>query len=106
MEPATLATISAIAGLAQAGGAGLAAFGAGREARKNRRMQQSFHDDEMRERGEDRKLSRARLGLEADQMNQQRPMSALQFLSGLQDFSEKRSRSGSYLDTVKSLAGR
>lgn len=106
MLPAALAAISAIAGLAQAGGAAMSAYGAGQEARKGRRMQQAFHDDEMFERKEDRKLARHRMALDADQLNMQRPASALSFLSGLQDFSEKRARSGSYLDTVRTLAGR
>lgn len=106
MTPGVLAAIGAIAGLAQAGGAGMSAYGANKDAKRNNRMQARFHEDDMEQREEDRKLSRARLGVEMDQVNQQRPTNALSFLSGLQDFSEKRAKSGSYLETVRNLARR
>lgn len=106
MLPAALAAVAAIAGLAEAGGKAMSAYGAGKEAKRARRQQEAWHDEDILQREEDRKLTRQRMALDADQLNMQRPASALSFLSGLQDFSEKRARSGSYLDTVRTLAGR
>lgn len=106
MAPGVLAAISAVAALAQAGGAAASAFGAGKEARAKRRQDERYHEDDLKGQAEDRKLAMMRMGIEADQVQAQKPMSALGFISGLQDFSEKRARSGNYLDTVRGLARR
>lgn len=108
-EPLTLgamATIAAISGLASAGGAGLSAFGASKEGRANRRLQKKFHDDEMMNTAAGRALQERQMDFEERQYRDSRPASALQMISGLQDLSEKRSKSGSYLETIRNLSRR
>jgi hypothetical protein len=101
--PAVLAAIAAIAGLAQAGGQVMGAMSANDEARKRRRQESAWHDEDIVQRGFENKIAQQRLGLEADQAAQQRPMNAINMISGLEDLKTKRQKSGSYLETIRAL---
>lgn len=102
----TMATIAAISALAQAGGAAMSAYGASKEGKANRRLQEQFHKDEMENTAAGRALQARQIDLEERKYREARPGNALQMISGLQDLSEKRARSGGYLDTVRALARR
>jgi hypothetical protein len=101
--PAVLAAIAAIAGLAQAGGQVMGAMSGADEARKKRRQEGLWHAEDIEQRGFENKLAKQRLALDADQIAQQRPMSALNMISGLEDLKAKRQKSGSYLETNRAL---
>lgn len=106
MLPAALAAISAIGALAQAGGSVMDAMTGSEEARKKRRQDALWHDEDLAQRGLENKMAQQRLGIEADQAQQQRPMNALSFISGLEDLKAKRAKSGGALETLRGLAGR
>ena len=106
MLPAALATISAIAALAEAGGATMGAMTGAEEARKKRRQESLWHDEDLAQRGLENKMAQQRLGIEADQAQQQKPMNTLSFISGLEDLQAKRQKRGNGLEMLRSLAGR
>ncbi len=101
--PAVLAAISAIAALAQAGGSAMGAASANDEARKRRKREDLWHEDDLKQRAFENKMAQQRIGLEADQAAQQRPMNAINMISGLEDLKAKRQKSGGYLETIRTL---
>lgn len=102
----TLAIISGISALASAGGAGLSMMGASKDARANRSMQQKFHADELAEAEKNRAFNAQQFAFEKQRYQDQKPLSALQMISGMNDMAEKRSRSGNYLESIRLLGGR
>ncbi len=106
MAAPIIAAITAIAALAQAGGEAMSAMSGAEEMRKKRRQEGAWHEDDLQQRAFENKLADRRFALDAETASQQKPMNTLSFINGLEDLKTKRQKSGSYLETIRGLAGR